>query len=511
MNINTHEIIWGSALIVGLVLTAAAINRFAPTTKSRLRPVTILIILYLVSLTGYHILERAGELDWARRVLIATQVIRVLAVISLASTIIFRLVLRSIGVVVPTIASDLLVGVSYIIAVVGVFSEFGLDPLSAVATGAAVSAILAFSLQSTLGNIIGGVALQLDGSIHEGDWIQLENGKQGRIKAIRWRHTLLETRDWSTIVVPNASLLANNITILGYRDGAPAPQRMWVYFNVDFRYSPGQVIDAVQTALLAAPIENVAADPKPNCVCMDFAKDNRDSMAYYAVRYWLIDLASDDPTSSRVRQRIYTALKRAGIPLAVPAQTNFVEIHDRERERTHLERQQDRRFELLRTVHLFAPLNDDELRVIVQGITTTVYAKGESITRQGATAHYLYVLVRGSVEIRSRKDGKQSNEHRLIAELEAPEVFGEMGLMTGAPRGADVIAKTDVECYRIDKPSFQKVLSERPEIAKELADKLASRRANNEKLAHMTTEQRKQHHETEAARILGGIRNFFGL
>ncbi|MFT3699541.1 MAG: mechanosensitive ion channel family protein [Kofleriaceae bacterium] len=511
MMINTHEVIWASSLTVALVITAALVNRFIPATKSRLRPITILLILYFISLAGYHVLEHSGEPDWARRVLIAAQVMRVLVVVSLAGTLIFRLALRGIGVVVPTIASDLLVGIAYIIAVVGVFSEFGLDPLSAVATGAAVSAILAFSLQSTLGNILGGVALQLDGSIHEGDWIQLENGKQGKIRAIRWRHTLLETRDWSTIVVPNALLLASNITILGYRDGAPAPQRMWVYFNVDFRHPPGKVIEAVTNGLLAAPIENVAADPKPNCICMDFAKDTRDSFAYYAVRYWLIDLAVDDPTSSRVRQRIYTALTRAGIQLAIPAVTNFVEIQDREREKTHDERLQDQRFSLLRTVHLFAPLTDDELRVINHGITTTIYTKGETITRQGATAHYLYVLVRGSVEIRSRKDGKAANEHRLIAELDAPEVFGEMGLMTGAPRGADVIAKTDVECYRIDKPTFSKVLTERPEIAKELADKLASRRANNDKLAHLTTEQRKKHHENEAARILGGIKDFFGL
>ena len=96
---------------------------------------------------------------------------------------------------------------------------------------------------------------------------------------------------------------------------------MWVYFNVDFRYAPSHVIDVVRDALRAAPIEGVADDPKPNVICYDFAKDGRDSFGYYAVRYWLTDLANDDPTSSRVRTRIYTALRRAGIPLARPAQT----------------------------------------------------------------------------------------------------------------------------------------------------------------------------------------------
>ena len=68
---------------------------------------------------------------------------------------------------------------------------------------------------------------------------------------------------------------------------------------------------------------------------MDFSRDGKESIAYYAVRYWLIDLATDDPTSSRVRARIYTALKRADIPLAIPALANLVQINDREHEKTH--------------------------------------------------------------------------------------------------------------------------------------------------------------------------------
>src|ERR1041385_2913444 len=109
------------------------------------------------------------------------------------------------------IASDLLVGLGYLVVALVVLARHGVDPTGALVSGAVVSAVLAISLQSTLGNVVGGVALQLDGSVREGDWIQLENGKQGRVRSVRWRHTVLETREWSTIIVPNAQLLANNI------------------------------------------------------------------------------------------------------------------------------------------------------------------------------------------------------------------------------------------------------------------------------------------------------------
>src|ERR1019366_3837619 len=139
---------------------------------------------------------------------------------------------------------------------------------------------------------------------------------------------------------PNSNLLAQNITILGKRRGMPLQHRMWIYFNVDFRFAPSRVIDVVRTALTMAHIEGVADQPPPSVISYDFAKDNRDSFAYYAVRYWLTDLANDDPTSSRIRTRIYTALERANIPLAKPAQTVFFspEQDEADRGKRHRER-----------------------------------------------------------------------------------------------------------------------------------------------------------------------------
>src|SRR5579862_8978388 len=325
-----EDLLWAIGVLAGLLVTASAVNRFAKPYRPRLRRAVILFALYAVALGAAYALRDQDVHPWGWRLLITSDVLRALTIVNLAGLITFGVISRRVAHL-PVIASDLVAAVAYFVATVAVLSQHDIDLTGAIGIGAVASAVLAIGIQQTIGNILGGIALQLDGSIHEGDWIQLENGKQGKVRAIRWRHTLVETRDWTTIVVPNVSLLGSNITILGWRDGQAVPTRYWVYFQVDFRHAPTRVIQVVTEAILSSPIENVAPEPKPNVVCMDFAKDGRDSVAVYAVRYWLVDFAFDDPTNSRVRGRIYTALQRAGIPLAIPATTNLIELHDKAR------------------------------------------------------------------------------------------------------------------------------------------------------------------------------------
>ena len=510
-----EELSWAGGLFAGVIVSAALINRFRPNHRARVRRLVLTYALYAVGIACTHIFAQLDRPTWAAHAAVATEVLQAYTLIAIAATVIFVVGLPSLGIELPAIASDLIVGVGMIAATLVIFSRHGMDAGAALASGAVVSAVLAISLQSTLGNILGGVALQLDGSIKQGDWIQLENGKQGKVRAVHWRHTVVETRDFSTMIVPNAQLLGSTITILGKRDGNLAPQRMWVYFNVDFRYAPSRVVQVVQEGVRAAPIENVAPDPLPSVVCMDLAtRDNmRDAFATYAVRYWLIDLATDDPTSSRVRARIYTALARAGIPLSLPPHL-AVEADERAEKATP--RELERRLATLKTVHLFKTLKDEELRVIAAGVDRVSYSINEVITRQGAVAHWLYVLAAGSVEVRARLDpdgpGGVPEQPVVLAKLEAPSFFGEMGLMTGEPRLADVIALGDVDCFRLGKETFKQVLMGRPEIMDELSEMLADRRieliAARDGLAATSKKERTA---SERARILTGIKGFFGL
>src|SRR5437868_8884318 len=453
-----------TVLILGgaLIVLAAFVGRFAPKKRRRIRRATILVMLYVTTFGVAAVLHWVNAEGWSRRVWFLADLFEVLVVIDLVAILLFDLLLLVLRIEIANIVHDLALGAAYILAFIGMLHRSGVQLSGIIATSSVVTVVLGLSLQATLGNVLGGIALQLDDSIHIGDWVQLSSGQQGKIIAIRWRHTVVETRNWDTIIVPNSVLLGENIIILGQRHEQPIQHRMWVYFDVDFRYSPEEVINVVEDALQSTPIPNVAAFPPPSCICFDFARQGGESFAHYAVRYWLTDLAQDDPTSSAVRVRVYVALRRANIPLALPGTAVFVSHDDPE----HRERKQSReiaqRVAALEQVEMLSSLSSEERVELASFMRLAPFGRGEVITRQNAIAHWLYVLTKGEVEVRVRGG---NGAEKTVARLSAPNVFGEMGVMTGEPRTASVIAATEVECYRLDKQACQRALKERPERA----------------------------------------------
>jgi small-conductance mechanosensitive channel/CRP-like cAMP-binding protein len=496
-------------LAVGLTLLAGLIGKFTPSKRRRIRRATILFMLYLTTFMLAAILGIVHAEGWSRRVWFLADLFEVLVIIDFVAILLFDLVLLALRIEVANIVHDLALGAAYILAFLGILHRSGVHLSGLIATSAVVTVVLGLSLQATLGNVLGGIALQLDDSIHVGDWVQLASGQQGRITAIRWRHTVVETRNWDTIIVPNGSLLGENITILGQRQDQPVQHRMWVYFNVDFRYSPEEVINVVEDALQSTPISNVAAFPPPNCICYDFARPGGDSYGHYAVRYWLTELAADDPTSSAVRVRVYVALKRAGIPLAVPGQTVWLSMDDPQHKERKLQRELQHRVGALQHIEMFAQLTHDDRMRLAEGMRPAPFGRGEIITRQDSAAHWLYVLTKGEVEVKVRGEG---GVEKLVTRMGSPNVFGEMGVMTGERRTASVIAATEVECYRIDKDVFQAVLRTRPEMLEIISQVMARRRVELAAVREgLDAEAKKRRVKEERNQILSSIQSFFGL
>src|SRR5439155_23425044 len=111
-------------------------------------------------------------------------------------------------------------------------------------------------------------------------------------------------------------------------------------------------------------------------------------------------------------------------------------------------------------------LSEDEQNEIAERLQYAPFARGDVITRQGATAHWLYIVAFGEAEVLYEPPGGTA---QVVGSLHAGQFFGEMALFAGDSRHATVVAKTDVECYRLDRAWVQGLLLSRPGIAEQVS------------------------------------------
>lgn len=505
---TTIHFFWREESLLVIVMALALALLLLYFHKEERRSITNTLGFFFACLLGQFLssLIHAMQFDMAANVLHEVFVIGGgIALIRLWGLLVFRIILPFARMTPPRITEDIFVIIAYIAWGLVRLRYAGLDLGSIVATSAMITAVVAFAMQDTLGNILGGLALQLDNSIQIGDWIKVDD-IVGRVVDIRWRSTLVETRNWETVVFPNSQLMKNKFMVLGRRSDQPVQWRRWIWFGVKLDVTQAKVVKAVEDAILQAEINNVAKNPAPNCVLMDIDK----GYARYALRYWLTDLAADDPTDGAVRWHVYTALERAGIKLAVEEQSvHYVRENEKYEEAAH-QRDLSRRVKTLRRVELFKQMTDDELNKLAARLKYAPFAKGNVITRQGAPAqHWLFVIINGETEVYIEAP---NGEKRRLNVLTKGDFFGEMSLMTGAPRMASVIALTDVECYRLDKDAFEEIIQARPSIADEVSHILVERRAQlDSAMQDMDAESLHKVINNQHNEVLATIKRFFGL
>jgi len=375
---------YGLLLTFALII-AASLWRWRPQDR---KPVAATLLFFMVALCGLVLSGVLAALDIkapAKALHGVSEFAGGMAGIRLFGLFLFRLILPLCRVSLVRILEDLAELAGYCAWMIVHLHAAGLDLSGIITTSAVMTAVLAFSMQDTLGNILGGLALQLDNSVKVDDWIKVDD-VNGRVADIRWRYTAIETRNWETIIIPNSLLMKGKFSVIGRRSGQPLQWRRWIYFDVGYEHFAGQVIDIAQSAVRNGHIANVADTPQANCLLMDF----NPSAARYALRYWLTDIEYDDFTDSAVRSRVYAALQRAGIQLPYPQYHVHLTNKDDKYEQNKRLRRIKERMSALQRVELFNTLHDDELAEIAEQLVYTPFVQGDIMMRQGASAHWLY-------------------------------------------------------------------------------------------------------------------------
>lgn len=356
-----------------------------------------------------------------------------------------------------TFFADTLSIVFFLVATIATASYVFELPVSTVfATSSIIAVVLGFALQSTLGDLFGGIALAIERPFQIGDWITIDEKFTGRVVEITWRTTRLSSKTEDTIVFPNA-FIARSHLINHY---LPTPlHRIAIMISVSNRESPVRVSEVLTAAVMSA--EGIADIPPPSVDVRDLT----DTALLYKVKFHVPAFEDRDDVMSDVYKQIWLHLSWAG--LARPHPRQIVEHMPVAAETSEVERIAG----LLGRVPVFAPLEDEERQQLAAALKPRHVSAHERLLSQFDEGRSLFIVREGLLDVSVRtEDGDKS-----VARLYPGDYVGENSLLTGAPRNATITAITPSSVYELDKDDVSALLELRPEIADEFGRVLATR------------------------------------
>lgn len=129
----------------------------------------------------------------------------------------------------------------------------------------------------------------------------------------------------------------------------------------------------------------------------------------------------------------------------------------------------------LQAVPMFSDLVPEDLEQIAERCEQRRYAPGEAVYRQGDPGDEMFIVTSGEVRIVRRGDSTDGTT-REVRRYGPGDHVGELSLLRGQPRVADVVAGDDgVIGLALDAPSFRAILDDRPEVVLAMLATLAER------------------------------------
>jgi small-conductance mechanosensitive channel len=364
---------------------------------------------------------------------------------------------------------------------------------------AVVSAVLGFALQDVLKNVFAGLALQTEAPFDTGDWLMVD-GEARQVIEMTWRSTHLRNSIGVDFHEPNANLSAARITNLG--SGIVA---MGFEMRVPVHYGapPGPVKAALEQAARACAM--VVANPAPQGLVDSFGE----SGVVYRLRFWSREVQAVTRLFDEVQSHVWYQLRREGWALSFPIRAvELAGVQELAADRRSASA--SRAAGLFAKVELLAALPETAQRRLAEVARHQYFDAGERLVVEGEHGDSLMVLARGAVTV--SKSGAEIGDATVeLAHLNEGDYFGELSLLTGAPRSATITAREPVELFVLDRAALAPLLHEDPKLAETLSRVLAERAAATVARFEDRKDQLRRSTMPEQHTLLAKIRDFFRL
>lgn len=362
------------------------------------------------------------------------------------------------------LVQDLLSGLIYLAATFAIIAYvFDLPIQGLLATSGAIAIVLGLALQSTLNDVFSGLVLSFSRPYRPGDWINLDNGTEGRVIEMNWRATHVLTSQRDLAIVPNSIIAKSRIVNASFPSTIHG---MTIAVQLDSRMPPARGTGILELAVLNC--RSILSVPRPTirAVSIDAAHTG------FELTFFVEQLGSATEVQNELFDLIFRHVAAAGAHLA-PYQ-----IPDGEAPKVEKRGAEN----VLDLVTIFACLTASERTAIAGKMQQALYDAGETLVEPGTVLQSLFIIGTGVLSV-ARSDGGSDTE---LLRLGPGDHFGEVGLLTGASSGAKTIALAPSIVYELAKKDLAPILEARPQIAQELGRALAQRQASGRSAATAT-------------------------
>lgn len=128
--------------------------------------------------------------------------------------------------------------------------------------------------------------------------------------------------------------------------------------------------------------------------------------------------------------------------------------------------------QVLKSVDLFSGLSPEMLQLVADNCTPIRRKKGATLVHQNEPGSTMYIIIKGRVKV------TRTNEHFeevFLAERGPHDCLGEMSLLDGSRRSADVTPITECEFIALERDPFMRLMRNSPELALKIMATLVSR------------------------------------
>ncbi|WKT82252.1 mechanosensitive ion channel [Thermosynechococcus sp. PP45] len=374
--------------------------------------------------------------------------------------------------------------VSYSLSFIGfivVLQTAGIDLSSLTVLAGVLGIGFGFGLQTLASNFISGLAILLEHPIKVGDFIEVD-GLLGTVEKISIRATIIRTNDSQYVIVPNNRFIEKNVVNWSY--GSPDSR---IHIPVSVAYGSDTVL--VTEALLSAARQDprVLLTPPPSVWFRGFGEN-----AYlFELLVWINRPQDSEPIKSALNFLIEQELRQRQIEVPFPQLDLRLRDLGELRSLAHyyhrsvasvpettavsepvapeMVKTEPSLADLLRNISCFSCCSNAELQMLIELGNRQFYGVGEIICSEGDPGDAFYIVLEGSVEVRSEQ------LDQILATLYEGDFFGEISVLTGMPRSATVRALEETVLFVVHRSAVQRLLQAQPQLAEEIAHELAAR------------------------------------